>query len=188
MTKVEEILGKVRSLVFADQPAPAPAPADPSAQFSEYTLEDGTVISVSELAVGGTVMVGDQPAPAGDHKLSDGTVITVGEGGVIADVKAPEAPAAPEQEMQHDYSEQFASIETRFAAMDDTIRQQGEMLQAFDAALKQSGETIRQMLAAMEELAKAPTAEPAEAPKQAFNKQVENKIEKYGNLLKALKK
>lgn len=188
MTKVEEILSRVRSLVFADQPAPAPAPADPSAQFSDYTLEDGTVISVSELAVGGTVMVGDQPAPAGDHKLSDGTIITVGDGGVITDVKGAEAAPEMPEDMQHDYSEQFASIETRFAAMDETIRKQGEMLLAFDAALKQSSETIRQMLAAMEELAKVPTADPAEQPKQAFAKPVESKIEKYGNLLKAIKK
>lgn len=182
----DERIKAIKAILFnQDQPAPAPAPAEP-AKFAEYTLKDGTVVSVSELAVGGTVMIGDTPAPAGTHELAEGGSIVVGEGGVITEViAAPEDPAEPAE----DFGQKFAAVEARFAEMGETISKQGEMLAAFDAALKQSGETMKQLLEVVEQLAKAPTADPAEPPKQNFKKAVaESKVEKFTALADSIKK
>lgn len=62
-----------------------------TAKFAEYTLEDGTVISVSALEVGGEVKVGDAAAPAGTHKLPDGSSIVTDEAGIITEIIAAEA-------------------------------------------------------------------------------------------------
>lgn len=178
---IKDALEQIKKVVFSANPAP-----EQPAAFSEYTLKDGTVISVSELAIGGTVMIGDAPAPAGTHELADGGVIVVGEGGVIAEVK-PAEDMGNEQKPQ-DYSEQFAAIEGRFAQQDEVIRKQGEMLQAFDAALKQSGETMKQLLEVVEQLANAPTADPAEAPKQSFQKaQPGSRLDKFKAIAELVK-
>lgn len=180
---ISKKLEAIKKVLFNTE-APAPAPEQPAA-FAEYTLKDGTVVSISELAVGGTAMIGDQPAPAGTHELADGGSITVGEGGVITGVDVESGEDMGKQ--KQDYSEQFAAIESRFAQQDQIIKQQGEMLQHFDAALKQSGETMKQLLEVVEQLAKAPTADPAEAPKQNFRKDAPlTKTEKFAGIAKAI--
>lgn len=181
---ISKKLEAIKKVLF-NTDAPAPAPEQP-ASFAEYTLKDGTVVSISELAVGGTAMIGDQPAPAGTHELADGGSITVGEGGVITGVDI-ESGEDMGKDKKQDYSEQFAAIEGRFAQMESIINKQAEMYQHLEAAFTQSGETMKQLLEVVEQLAKAPTADPAEAPKQNFRKDAPlTKTEKFAGIAKAI--
>lgn len=88
--------------------------------FIDSKLEDGTVIKVDKLEVGGLVEVADAdgnytPAPEGEHILEDGTKVVVDAEGIITEVIAPEADA--EEEMSEDVEETFESkIENWFAS------------------------------------------------------------------------
>jgi hypothetical protein len=77
--------------VAAAAPVVAPAP-------TEYTLQDGaTKVTITDLNIGGVVMIAGAPAVAGSYTLQDGTAITVAEGGIISAVTPPAAApvAAP---------------------------------------------------------------------------------------------
>jgi hypothetical protein len=68
------------------------------------------------------------------------------------------------------------------------VAKQGEMIAAFDAALKSNAEVTRQLLEVVEQLAKAPTADPVQQPKQSFKKtEAEGKAEKFASVVEALK-
>lgn len=85
MNKAATILERIKQALKFDDPALTP---------TDYTLADGTVITVSQTTVGGTVTIEDKPAPAGDYTLEDETVLTVDKTGTITKVKAPEAMSA----------------------------------------------------------------------------------------------
>lgn len=75
-------------------------------KFAEYTLQDGTRISVEgELAVGSPVFViledGTlEQAPEGEHTIEDGTTIFVDAEGLINEVRSAETTAVAEGEAQ----------------------------------------------------------------------------------------
>ncbi len=77
-------------MLFADDTPPAtpPTPAaatDPAAvTTTDYTCQDGTVLTVDNLAVGGSVTISGLPAPDADYTLQDGTIITVLSGFITA--------------------------------------------------------------------------------------------------------
>ena len=178
MSTILDTLKKIKA-AFEEMP-----PIAPEQNFSEYTLEDGTVISVSELAAGGTVMIGDQPAPVGEHKLSDGTVIVVGDGGVISEVKPAEAPA---EDMKQDYSAEFAKINEQFAAYDARLAKADETIQQFDQALKTQSNTVAELIKLVEEMASIPTADPQAPPQQKFAKsQPVDRLQKFKGIAKAI--
>jgi hypothetical protein len=150
-----------------------------------YTLADGTPIEVSELVVGGTVIVGDGPAPAGEHTLSDGQTIVVDENGVISEIKpvATEVedlitdPANPAPtEMTKETIEQMVKDAVKEAV--------GEQMKTYTTGLKKQEDAVKGMVALMEEVLKMPTVT-SEPPKQTFTKIApQSKTEKYGNILK----
>lgn len=84
-----------------------------------YTLADGTPIEISELVAGGTVIVGDGPAPAGEHILSDGQTIVVDENGVITEIRPVAAPTEmtqpPEPAPTQLTPEQMQNVAQKFA-------------------------------------------------------------------------
>lgn len=84
--KAQELLEGIKKLIFGEEGA------------AVYTLADGTVIDISKLEVGGTVKIGDAPAPAGTHTLQDNSTVTVDENGVITSI-AP-APAAEDTQLE----------------------------------------------------------------------------------------
>jgi hypothetical protein len=174
--KAEEILTAVKKIVFGEMPPVEAAPVEEK-QFSEYALKDGTLVMIDELAVGGTVMVGDAPAPAGSHELADGTVIEVGEGGVIATVTVPAAPEAEEEpkDMGKKYDEKFAAIESRFAALQS---ENENLKQAFVKA----DEAIKGLINLVETLVNE-GGEPAIKPQQGFRHEQPTKTEKMQRLL-----
>lgn len=158
-----------------------------------YTLADGTPIEVSALEVGGTVIVGDAPAPAGEHTLSDGTVIVVDELGVITELKpvmaAPEPgdmggvlPADPEKPAE---AMTQATIEQM---VKDAVKEAvGEQMKAYTSKMSKQDEVNAKLVSLMDEVLKMPAVTP-EAPKQNFKKdQPEGKTEKYGRILENFK-
>jgi len=70
-------------MLFTDEPTPSPAP-DPVVTTTDYTCQDGTVLTVDNLAVGGSVTISGLPAPDAQYTLQDGTVITVLSGFITA--------------------------------------------------------------------------------------------------------
>ena len=153
-----------------------------------YTLADGTPIEVSELIVGGTVIVGDAPAPVGEHVLSDGTTIVVDENGVITEIKpvavapAPEEMGAPPADPAPDAPVSKATIEEMVKeAVKEAV---GEQMKNYTTKMQAHESAYKQMVGLMEEILKTPAVTP-EAPKQTFSKaEPESKTEKFGRLVK----
>jgi len=145
----------------------APAPAAPQVLSTDYTLADGTPVSIDKLEVGGVVLVNGVAAPAGEHELSDGTKIMVGDGGVISAVEVPaaESPAPPDFSAQFaSYDEKFAAYETKFEAYEQRFNEMGSQLSNANA-------TIVQLVSIVEQLAKTPTADPVGDNKSNFRTQ-----------------
>lgn len=61
---VKETLDKIKKALFGGE------------EYTAYTLQDGTAVTISALSEGGEVFVNGEPAPDGEHTLSDGSKIT----------------------------------------------------------------------------------------------------------------
>jgi hypothetical protein len=125
-------------------------------------LQDGTMVQVTELAVGGIVTIDGVPAPAGEHTLEDGTVIVLGENGAIMEIK-PKMEIeieAPEMEMASKFSafqsstnEKFAAYESKFAAYESRFAE-------YETKLNKANQVIEGLLNLTQTLASAPTGQP----------------------------
>lgn len=186
----------------------APAPAAPLA-FSDYKLEDGTIVRVDgELAVGTLVYVvtedGLLPAPDGQHSIPEVGVITT-SGGKIAEIgeavaapAEPEAVAAEEVEIEVKPEEEAPTDphEQRMQAMESAIAALAAKVEELMA--KMGGEveatatrfsTIDKAIAA---LAQMPTAAPKKRASDAVVENVKlsraSRIAELNETLKTLKK
>ena len=171
-----EQLKKIKALVFNEMPAAAPTEVAP-VQLMEYTLEDGTVVMIDKLEAGGTVMIGEAPAPAGDHKLADGTAITVGEGGVISAVVAPEVPESAPEDMNAQYTQRFSAIESKLQGFEAALATATQE----NAALKETfakQEALNQQFLQMFETLIQPDTQPAVQPNSFRRMTVQSKDEK----------
>lgn len=168
MQELKTLLTTLKSALFsADNPPPPatpPAAAPVAAAAVKAKLKDGTEISVSEMVVGGVVMVGDAPAPAGEHELEDGTKITVGEGGVISAV-TPGTPGAPPA---MDYTKEFAAVNEKFAGYEAKLKGYEERFAKQDAAITKAQAINEQLFAIVQKLAETPTADPVQGSGSNF--------------------
>lgn len=168
MQDIKTLLTTLKSALFsADNPPPPatpPAAAPVAAAAVKAKLKDGTEISVSEMVVGGVVMVGDAPAPAGEHELEDGTKITVGEGGVISAV-TPGTPGAPPA---MDYTKEFAAVNEKFAGYEAKLNGYEERFAKQDAAITKAQAINEQLFAIVQKLAETPTADPVQGSGSNF--------------------
>lgn len=168
MQDIKTLLTTLKSALFsADNPPPPatpPAAAPVAAEAVKAKLKDGTEISVSEMVVGGVVMVGDAPAPAGEHELEDGTKITVGEGGVISAV-TPGTPGAPPA---MDYTKEFAAVNEKFAGYEAKLKGYEERFAKQDAAITKAQAINEQLFAIVQKLAETPTADPVQGSGSNF--------------------
>lgn len=168
MQDIKTLLTTLKSALFsADNPLhpdPAAAAAPVAAAAVKAKLKDGTEISVSEMVVGGVVMVGDAPAPAGEHELEDGTKITVGEGGVISAV-TPGTPGAPPP---MDYTKEFAAVNEKFAGYEAKLNGYEERFAKQDAAITKAQAINEQLFAIVQKLAETPTADPVQGSGSNF--------------------
>ncbi len=160
MENAQSILNKV-SMFFAelvgDQMPPASGePKATETKMMEAKLKDGTVVEVTEMAIGGIVTIDGMPAPVGEHILEDGTVITLGDNGVIMEIASPveEAPEAPEvAPVIEDMGAKFAAFESatneKFAAYEDKFA-------AYEVKLTQANKVIEGLMQISKMLVEAP--------------------------------
>lgn len=155
MDNILDTLNQIKEKFLGNAPA-APVPAAPQVLATDYTLADGTPVSIDKLEVGGVCLANGVPCPPGPCELSDGTKLVIGDGGVISEITpASDMPmASPDYSSQFaTYDEKFASYETKFEAYEQRFNEMGSQLSNANA-------TIVQLVSIVEQLAKAPTADP----------------------------
>lgn len=153
--------------------------------FETYDLIDGSKIELSGLEIGADAMLVDESgnsvaAPSGEYELADGTMISVMDG-KVQEIESPMAES-PETEEAVEMTEES----NQFEEMNATIG----YLQAENDALKAKLSEIEgkfeqgfsEVIGALEALATLPSADPIQAPKQAF-KVTESKADKVDRFL-----
>lgn len=143
---------------FAVAPEMAPVSGTPEAapvKMMDAKLADGTMVQVTEMAVGGVVTIEGMPAPVGEHKLEDGTIIVLGDNGAIMEIK----PATTEEvaPVVEDMSAKFAAFENatneKFAAYEEKFAQ-------YETKLTQANKVIEGLMQISKMLVEAPQGTP----------------------------
>ena len=160
MENAQSILNKV-SMFFAElvgdqMPPVSGEPKAEETKMMQAKLKDGTVVEVTEMAVGGIVTIEGMPAPVGEHELEDGTKIVLGDNGVIMEIM-PKVEDAPEVEIEvpvvEDMSAKFAAFENvtneKFAAYEDKFA-------AYEVKLTQANKVIEGLMQISKMLVEAP--------------------------------
>ena len=155
LVKGEETFAETMPLV-SGQPEAAPV------KMMEAKLKDGTMVEVTEMAVGGIVTIAGAPAPVGEHMLEDGSVIVVGDNGAIMEIKpvAEETanPAIPEEPIgQEDMSAKFAAFES---ATNEKFQAYEEKFAQYEGKLTQANKVIEGLMQISKMLVEAPQAAP----------------------------
>jgi hypothetical protein len=201
--RISELTRVLRS--FSAAPAPAAAPL----AFSDYKLEDGTMIRVDgELAVGTLVYVvteeGLLPAPDGAHSIPEVGVVTT-EGGKIVEIgdaapaPAPEAVEAQEveievtpegEEMPADpHEERMQAMEAAIAALAAKVE---EMMAKMGGEVEANAARFSTIDTALSALAQMPTAAPKKRASDAVVESVKmsraSRLAEVQETLKTLKK
>jgi len=201
--RISELTRVLRS--FSAEPAPAAAPL----AFSDYKLEDGTMIRVDgELAVGTLVYVvteeGLLPAPDGAHSIPEVGVVTT-EGGKIVEIgDAAPAPATeaiiaqeveievtPEgEEMPADpHEERMQAMEAAIAALAAKVE---EMMAKMGGEVEANAARFSTIDTALSALAQMPTAAPKKRASDAVVESVKmsraSRLAELNETLKTLKK
>lgn len=155
-------------------------PVVPVALATDYTLKDGTSVSIDKLEVGGVVMMNGAPAPDGEYELQDGTKCTVA-GGVITVVTPAAMPGATLQ-VQPDYTPKFAAYDEKFTTYETRFVAQQVIIAKQEAMLKGLFEII-------EKIAASPSANPAGDNKNNFvSQQIQGREERLKELSDNLSK
>lgn len=156
--------------------------------FETYDLMDGSKMDLSALEIGADAMLVDESgnavaAPNGEYELADGTMVSVVEGKVEG-IESPiaEMPEA-EDELTKDKEEEMSS---QFDEMDATInylKAENEALKAkLDEMDGKFNQAFEKVFVLVEELAKMPSADAIQAPKQSF-KLTESKADKVDRFM-----
>lgn len=156
--KAIEVLERIRE-VFNE----INKPVQPVAMM-DAKLQDGTMVQVTELAVGGIVTINGVPAPAGEHTLEDGTTIVLGDNGAIMEIK-PKVETeveieVPEMEMASKFAafenmttEKFSGYEAKFSAYEQRFAE-------YEGRLTKAMQVIDGLLNLTQTIASAPTGQP----------------------------
>ena len=181
----KNILGEIKKLVFGDE-------QNPEVQMKEYSLDNGTKVMISDLAVGGQVTLEDgSPAPVGSHTLADGTKLEVSEGGVIAAVMPAEAPAEVQDmgtaPQAPNYDARFTEIETNYGSLKQAFENTANELKGLKEAFAKQEELNQKCISILDTMIQEPATKPAEHVKSGFVKQHEGKQEKLQRLFKLFK-
>ena len=173
MKDAQNILEKV-SMFFAElvgneeMPMPSGETAAP-VKMMEAKLKDGTIVEVSELAVGGIVTIEGKPAPVGEHMLESGETIVLGDNGAIMEIK-PKAEDEVSVEVEvpqvEDMSAKFAAFESatneKFSAYESKFAQ-------YEAKLGQANKVIEGLMQISKMLVEAPQSAPDAGVKTSNN-------------------
>jgi hypothetical protein len=145
---------------FADtMPPVSGTPEAAPVKMMEAKLKDGTMVEVTEMAVGGIVTIAGAPAPVGEHMLEDGTMIVLGDNGVIMEIKPAEAKAEVEIELPvvEDMSAKFAAFES---ATNEKFQAYEEKFAQYEGKLSQANKVIEGLMQISKMLVEAPQAAP----------------------------
>ena len=128
----------------------------------EAKLKDGTMVEVTEMAVGGVVTIAGAPAPVGEHMLEDGTMIVLGDNGVIMEIKPAESEAKVEVEVEaskveDEMSAKFAAFES---ATNEKFQAYEEKFAQYEGKLSQANKVIEGLMQISKMLVEAPQAAP----------------------------
>jgi uncharacterized short protein YbdD (DUF466 family) len=164
MEQAQNILNKV-SMFFAElvgneeMPMPSGETAAP-VKMMEAKLKDGTIVEVTELAVGGIVTIEGVPAPVGEHILESGETIVLADNGVIMEIKPKmedEVSVEVEVPVVEDMSAKFAAFESatneKFTAYENKFAQ-------YEAKLGQANKVIEGLMQISKMLVEAPQSAP----------------------------
>lgn len=180
-------------------PAAPAAPAVLAAPVSkDYTLLDGTVISVTQAgdvpAIGDTVTIMGTPAPDSVYSLEDGSTLTT-VGGIITEVGAAApvttdlagAPPVPTLE------ERISAIEAAIARATQPAAMSAEDADAIKKIKEDNAKlvkTVSDLFALIETIGTEPTADPVTLPesKTAKFKHIEKQEEKIRGYAEAITK
>lgn len=189
----QETINKIKALFEANPMTPTTTSPDVTA-LPEYILQDGTKIVVDKLEIGGKVTLDGSPAPDGEHQLQDGTIIETKDGAIVeistpaeeandesvtSDMKDVPAPA-PTPDVK--IAEEMASINTK---MDEF----GTKQKMLEELMAKHGEAMKQMMALIEQMAKAPMSEPASPVANQYTSQKPmDKDERFESILEAINK
>lgn len=190
MENAQSILEKVSiffSELMGDQTPPVSGePKAEETKMMEAKLKDGTMIQVTEMAVGGIVTIEGMPAPVGEHELEDGTKIVVGDNGAIMEIKEKEAPAVEiEVPVVEDMGAKFAAFESatneKFAAYEDKFA-------AYEVKLTQANKVIEGLMQISKMLVEAPQVQADSSVKtsNAFSEVKKDARAEYENFSKSI--
>lgn len=190
MENAQSILEKVSiffSELMGDQTPPVSGePKAEETKMMEAKLKDGTMIQVTEMAVGGIVTIEGMPAPVGEHELEDGTKIVVGDNGAIMEIKEKETPAVEiEVPVVEDMGAKFAAFESatneKFAAYEDKFT-------AYEVKLTQANKVIEGLMQISKMLVEAPQVQADSSVKtsNAFSEVKKDARAEYENFSKSI--
>lgn len=186
--KFESAIKKIAEIMGVELNTETTQPEQKKVQNSDYTLTDGTVISVEgELAEGTVVNVyttdGVLPAMDGDLTLEDGTVINV-SGGKIASVTTP-APVEENQNEVNPLEERIAKLESTLAEITTKLSAQEELQVKLSAVVKTIGE-----VSISEPVQRTESVEQTEQTNRTGNKRLFSNAEekRLDSLFKAVRK
>lgn len=171
---------------FADAPKMevSGTPEVAEVKMMEAKLKDGTMVQVTELAVGGVVTIEGVAAPMGEHELEDGTIIVVGDNGAIMEIK-PKMKDSPvmEEPVVEDMSAKFAAFES---ATNEKFAAYEEKFAAYETKLTQANKVIEGLMQISKMLVEAPQGTPDASVKtsNAFaenNNDAKAAFEKFSN-------
>jgi hypothetical protein len=144
-------------------------------KFIDAMLKDGTMVSVTELAIGGIVTIDGIPAPTGEHILEDGTTIVLGDNGAITEIKPAEPTAQVEIEVEgkkeEDMTAKFSAFETstleKFSSYEEKFKQYEQRFADYENKLNNAHKVIGLLKDLTQQLADSPTGEVDEAVKSS---------------------
>jgi len=181
---IAEKLAQIKKLVFDTamaQPAPKQQPAKGAKQ---YKLQDGTPVSITQLATGGDVLINGSPAKAGDYVLQDGTQLTIDESSKITAVTPPadDAKPQPKDAPGDDGANSDAAEDDAVTAkaLKQQLTQHQQAFEAYKAAtdkkladhaqqMDKHKDALQQMFEVVQKIAKTPTGEAPQPAKAKFS-------------------
>jgi hypothetical protein len=156
--------------------------------FETYDLMDGSKMDLSALEIGADAMLVDESgnavaAPNGEYELVDGTMVSVVEG----KVEGIESPIAEMPEVEDELKkDKEMEMSNQFDEMDATInylKAENEVLKAkLDEMDGKFNQAFEKVFVLVEELAKMPSADAIQSPKQSF-KVTESKADKVDRFM-----
>lgn len=182
----QEALDKIKGLFAEPAPVPAvpPIPPTPEKMAKDYPTKDGSaILSIDNLAVGGLVTIGGQPAPDGEYQLADDSIVQT-QGGVIIEVSSPSEDLIPEELKM--LPGKMAAIEQKFAQHEANFNQVKQDFATAQSTIQKQDEALKGLLSVVEQLAAIPKAEPAAAP-STFRDQKTSRIDDVIKNLETLK-